>query len=312
MTTKKDTPTVTEEKDIQVEGEPQRIKCGLIMPISKSQGLGPEHWLDVKGIINEALIDTGFDVRLVSDSDEVGVIHKSIVQNIFKDDIVICDVSTHNPNVMFELGLRLAFDKPTVIIKDDETPFSFDTQVIQHIVYKRSLHYPDIVSFKNYLKMKVLATLEQSRNEGYSTFLKHFTIDHVAKISEREVGKDELILEQLSIINRKLNSQVSGVKQKDSYGTSIGGGVRKLDGETNVNVVLSAAKNIVHSVIDDFMSQHDMTKDEMHSLLFSQTEPSALELENFVIQCRSELRKEMSINISSGIIETYIKNYLND
>ncbi|WP_279487954.1 hypothetical protein [Aeromonas veronii] len=140
------------EQNIELAIEQQRLKCGLIMPISKSQGLDPEHWLNVKGIICEALEDTALDIRLVSESDDVGVIHKSIVQNIYQDDIVICDVSTHNPNVMFELGLRLAFDKATVIIKDDETPFSFDTQVIQHIVYKRNLHYPDIVSFKKRIK----------------------------------------------------------------------------------------------------------------------------------------------------------------
>jgi hypothetical protein len=33
----------------------------------------------------------------------------------------LCDVSGKNANVMFELGLRLAFDNPTIIIKDDKT-----------------------------------------------------------------------------------------------------------------------------------------------------------------------------------------------
>jgi hypothetical protein len=32
-----------------------------------------------------------------------------------------------NPNVMFELGMRLAFDKPAIIIKDNRTNYSFDT-----------------------------------------------------------------------------------------------------------------------------------------------------------------------------------------
>lgn len=175
------------------------------MPISKSQGLEPEHWLNVKGIICEALADTEFDVRLVSESDDVGVIHKSIVQNIYKNDIVICDVSTHNANVMFELGLRLAFDKPTVIIKDDETPFSFDTQVIEHIVYKRSLHYVDIVSFKKKLKDKVIATLEQSRQPDFSTFLGHFTINHISKIEEKTVSVTDALVERIEQMQNTIN-----------------------------------------------------------------------------------------------------------
>lgn len=206
MTSKKNPSTATAETEGVARDESHKIKCGLIMPISKSQGLEPEHWLNVKGIICEALADTEFDVRLVSESDDVGVIHKSIVQNIYKNDIVICDVSTHNANVMFELGLRLAFDKPTVIIKDDETPFSFDTQVIEHIVYKRSLHYVDIVSFKKKLKDKVLATLEQSRQPDFSTFLGHFTISHVSKIEEKTVSVTDALVERFDQMQQTVNA----------------------------------------------------------------------------------------------------------
>ncbi|WP_353118770.1 hypothetical protein [Myroides odoratus] len=55
------------------------------------------------------------------------------MNNIYNDEIVVCDVSSKNPNVMFELGLRLAFDKPTIIIKDEKTGYSFDTGVIEHL-----------------------------------------------------------------------------------------------------------------------------------------------------------------------------------
>ena len=58
------------------------------------------------------------------------MIHKTIVQNLYLNPIVVCDVSGKNANVMFELGLRLAFDKPTIIIKDDKTDYSFDTSVV--------------------------------------------------------------------------------------------------------------------------------------------------------------------------------------
>lgn len=217
MTSKKLPSTATAETDGVAENEPHKIKCGLIMPISKSQGLEPEHWLNVKGIICEALADTEFDVRLVSESDDVGVIHKSIVQNIYKNDLVICDVSTHNANVMFELGLRLAFDKPTVIIKDDETPFSFDTQVIEHIVYKRSLHYVDIVSFKKKLKDKVIATLEQSRQPDFSTFLGHFTINHISKIEEKTVSVTDALVERIEQMQNTINMVAKQQIRQSNY-----------------------------------------------------------------------------------------------
>ena len=111
--------------------------CGLVMPISAIDGATADHWAEVKAIITEAveaIDEVKFTVRLVSDADEIGVIQKRIVQNIYTSDIIACDVSGKNPNVMFELGMRLAFDKATVIVKDDKTDYSFDTGIIEHVV----------------------------------------------------------------------------------------------------------------------------------------------------------------------------------
>ena len=41
-------------------------------------------------------------------------------------DLVVADLTEHNPNVMFELGLRMAEDKPVVLIKAQGTGPLFD------------------------------------------------------------------------------------------------------------------------------------------------------------------------------------------
>ena len=41
-------------------------------------------------------------------------------------DLVIADMTEHNPNVMFELGMRMAQDKPVVLIKAHGTGQIFD------------------------------------------------------------------------------------------------------------------------------------------------------------------------------------------
>jgi len=103
------------------------LMCGLVMPISAIDGCNEQHWQDVKEIISSAVENAGFQANLVSYADDVGIIQKRIIQNLYQNPVVVCDVSGKNPNVMFELGLRLAFDKPTIIIKDDITTYSFDT-----------------------------------------------------------------------------------------------------------------------------------------------------------------------------------------
>jgi len=94
------------------------LKCGIIMPISSIDGCTESHWSDVMEIISTCVQEADFEANIVSNADDVGVIHKRIVQNLYDNPIVICDVSCRNPNVMFELGMRLAFDKPTIIIKE--------------------------------------------------------------------------------------------------------------------------------------------------------------------------------------------------
>ena len=133
-------------------------KCGIIMPIAPHEDYPHDHWKEVLVILIEAISETEFEPRLVSDDVAIGLIHDRIVTNIYNDEIVVCDVSSKNPNVMFELGMRLAFDKPTIIIKDEKTGYSFDTGVIEHINYPSSLRFSQIVEFKNELIKRINAT----------------------------------------------------------------------------------------------------------------------------------------------------------
>lgn len=175
--------------------------CGIVMPISALEGCSEGHWSDVLEIITEAIEDAGFEGNLVSNADDVGIIQKRIIQNLYENPIVVCDVSGKNPNVMFELGMRLAFDKPTIIIKDDKTSYSFDTSPIEHIEYPRDLRFSRIVDFKSKLAEKLKATLEKSNTDSsYTTFLKHFGEFKVAKIDKKEVSGQEFILDELKNI----------------------------------------------------------------------------------------------------------------
>jgi hypothetical protein len=179
------------------------------MPISALDGASAEHWLEVRTILTDAIEGISvpqFTVRIVSDADETGIIQKRIVQNVYRSDIVVCDVSGKNPNVMFELGMRLAFDKPVVIVKDDKTDYSFDTGIIEHLTYPRDLRFARIVEFKAVLAIKVVATLNAATSPEHSPFLKNFGPFHVATLSETEVSPEKLTLELLEDLRREVAS----------------------------------------------------------------------------------------------------------
>lgn len=187
------------------EGKPI---CGIIMPISATAECLASHWQEVKGILIEAIKDAGLTPNLVSDANDSGVIQKRIVQNIYDNEIIICDVSCKNPNVMFELGLRLAFDKPTIIVMDDHTPYSFDTAPIEHLGYPRDLNFYKIVEFKKKLTEKIEGTLRAANEPGYSTFLKHFGEFKVAAIESKKGSINDVVISRLD----ELSHQISMLK----------------------------------------------------------------------------------------------------
>ena len=192
------------EKMIEADADVQHV-CGIVMPISAIDGCDEGHWGEVLGIVSEAIEAVGFKPNIVSNADDVGIIQKRIIQNLYENPIVVCDVSGKNPNVMFELGIRLAFDKPTIIIKDDKTSYSFDTSQIEHLDYPRDLRFSKIVEFKASLQAKLVATYAASKSPDFTTFLKHFGEFKVAKIEEKEVSQSELLSEELADIKMTLN-----------------------------------------------------------------------------------------------------------
>jgi len=188
--------------------ENQKLCCGLVMPISSIDGCNEQHWLDVKDILTESIESAGFQSKLVSYADDVGIIQKRIIQNLYENPMVVCDVSGKNPNVMFELGMRLAFDKPTIIIKDEKTSYSFDTSPIEHLEYPRDLRFTKIVEFKEALKEKIEATYKRSvEDSSYTTFLKHFGTFTVAKLDSKEVSKEDFIIEELRDLKKLVHRQ---------------------------------------------------------------------------------------------------------
>jgi hypothetical protein len=198
---KKDILTET----VELENKESKLTCGIIMPISSIDNCPTEHWKEVQDILKDAISSADFVARLVSESEDSGIIQKRIIQNLYSDPIVVCDVSGKNPNVMFELGMRLAFDKPTIVVKDDKTDYSFDTSPIEHILYPRDLRFSSIVKFKEALTEKVMGTYKQAtENKDYTTFLKHFGKFKVAGLEEQVLDKDDYLLKSIEELREEV------------------------------------------------------------------------------------------------------------
>lgn len=193
--------------------------CGIIMPIANTAPYKDGHWNDVYSVLCEVASGVNLKPNLVSFDDDVTILHKRIIRNIYFNPIVICDISSRNPNVMFELGMRLAFDKPTVIIKDDITLNSFDIASIEYLEYPSDLRYQSILSFKEKLKIKINETLKRAHeDDNYSTFLGNFGDFKTAKLVEKEVPVSEFLLDEIRDLKGAIKTLVknSGPSHRNS------------------------------------------------------------------------------------------------
>lgn len=184
--------------------------CGIIMPIATMGQYEKSHWDRVRIILDEAIKEAGYEPRLVSESEDIGVIHARIVQNLYDDPIVVCDVSGKNANVMFELGLRLAFDKPTIVIKDDQTDYSFDTSPIEHINYRADLRFDDVRDFKKKVAAAITGSIaRKAGDDSYSPFLGHFGKFKLAGLETKTVSSEQYIIEQLKSLQEQVGRLAS-------------------------------------------------------------------------------------------------------
>ena len=68
------------------------------------------------------------------------VIQATIVNELLDSHLVVCDLTEHNPNVLFELGVRMASELPIALVKATGTNPIFDVdQMLRVESYNPSL-----------------------------------------------------------------------------------------------------------------------------------------------------------------------------
>lgn len=111
-----------------------------MMPIADVQSYDSGHFGRVyEHLRKPAIMSAGYQPIRADDTIKTDYMVVSIIQMIVDCEIVICDLSARNPNVMYELGIIHAFNKSVVLIKDIRTEKIFDIQGLRYSEYDESL-----------------------------------------------------------------------------------------------------------------------------------------------------------------------------
>lgn len=121
--------------------------CFVMMPFTEPEGYPPEHFKRVyRYLIQPACEQAGFKPLRVDDINTSNHIVIDILRYIVEADMAICDLSARSPNVLYELGIRHAFNRPVTLIKDLRTARMFDIQGLRDIEYDETLRVDGIES----------------------------------------------------------------------------------------------------------------------------------------------------------------------
>lgn len=126
--------------DIRVVGEAKGKfdrTAFVIMPfVEKGQAQRPSGFFKevLTRLITPAANEAGFAVE-TAEQDGSDVIQSTIINQLLKsDNLVIADLTDHNPNVLFELGIRIAKEFPVALIKADGTGRIFDVDNMMRVL----------------------------------------------------------------------------------------------------------------------------------------------------------------------------------
>lgn len=123
-----------------------RPVCFVAMPFTeKTEEFPPGFFTEVYASLFEPALDAaGFEAKTAKGQGS-DVIHSTIVNGLLDADLALVDLTEHNPNVLFELGLRIAEKKPTVLVKAIGTNPIFDVDNMMRVVSYNPNLWPSTV-----------------------------------------------------------------------------------------------------------------------------------------------------------------------
>lgn len=193
-----------------VQPELEEKTCFSIMPIADVDGYPQDHFKHVyDNIIMPACSIAGFRATRADEVKASNLIHLDILRKLIDAPIAICDLSTRNPNVLFELGIRQAFDRPVVLIQEKGTPRIFDIAPLRYLEYSKEMKYHEVLKTQQELSETIQATVAADSDAGnVNSIVKLLALDSAARIPELKDGKEFFAIELMQAEMRELRKMV--------------------------------------------------------------------------------------------------------
>lgn len=235
---------------------PKRKTCFVMMPISDVEGYPIGHFSEVyEGLIKPAVEAAGYVCDLATSTSAAHFIPLDIVTKAATADLCVCDLSTRNANVLFEYGIRQAFDLDTVLIKDDVTPSLFDVGGFRYVQYKHTMRIQETLNSQKEIQRAIEDTVAGGGDDAQVfSLVKMMKLTKAAALPSEEITRDEARFE---LLQNKIDNLASLMKPKSFVSLTVPGmphdkGMPTMD----ENGPLTFKKIISPEIFVDFYRDH--------------------------------------------------------
>lgn len=175
-------------------------KCFVVSPIGED-GSDIRRNADqlFNHIIKPVCEKCGFKAIRIDHENTPDSITQGILDSLFKYDLVIADLTGHNPNVFFEIGYRASIGKPIIHLKRKGESIPFDVSSIRTFDY-------DLTD------LDVVAEIRERLEKAILSFIYEDDLD---EIEEFDGGESNKIMSLLNDIIYKLDILSEDVRKKD-------------------------------------------------------------------------------------------------
>ena len=114
---------------------PKKLTCFVIGPIGDTGSETRKRSDKVLKHVFEAALSEEYKITRADKISAPGMITSQILQALQDSDLVIADLTEHNPNVFYELAVRHAVEKPVIHVSDPAWKMPFDVAGFRTIVF---------------------------------------------------------------------------------------------------------------------------------------------------------------------------------
>jgi hypothetical protein len=136
------------------------LTCFVVMGFGKKIDLATGRELDLdksyNSIIKPAVQAAGYQCIRADEVQQSGMIDVPMYKLLYEAELVVADLSTTNPNAIFELGVRHALKRrATIIIAESKFTIPFDAT---HIAVRRYEHLGSSIDYDEAIRMQKVLT----------------------------------------------------------------------------------------------------------------------------------------------------------